>query len=121
MSQATGALGQTTSYTYDPNGNLIVVTDPLANVTGAAYDPLNCLIGTINLNRGVTAYGYDPQSRLASVTDPRGLVTSYAHDGLDDVDLDQQPGHWRHGEDVRCGRECRHLDRRARQDHDLHL
>lgn len=79
-----GAYNQTTQYTYDPNGNLISVTDPLNHTTVNAYDALNRLTQATDAASGVTRYGYDPLDQLRSVTDPRNLVTQYVVNGLGD-------------------------------------
>lgn len=48
-----------TSYSYDRNGNLLSVTDPLGNVTSYVYD------------------GYDRKIRM---TDPLGITTNWTYD-----------------------------------------
>lgn len=81
--KALGAQGQTTTFAYDGNDNLINTTDPLNHVTQQAFDALNRLIQTTDAAAGTTKYAYDPLDRLTSVTDPKGLATTYAYDGLD--------------------------------------
>ena len=83
LAKETGAQNQATSYTYDLQGNLTGVTDPLNHVTKYTYDNLNRLIRATDPNGGATAYAYDANDHLTGVTDPRGLVTSYTYDGLD--------------------------------------
>jgi YD repeat-containing protein len=78
------ALNQTTLYTYDPDGNLTSITDPLTHTTVNAYDALNRLTQVTDAASGVTRYGYDPLDQLKSVTDPRNLVTSYNVNALGD-------------------------------------
>ncbi|HRD73494.1 MAG TPA: hypothetical protein PK216_10770, partial [Aquimonas sp.] len=79
-----------TDHSYDANGNLTDIIDPLSTHTRQEYDPLNRLKKTIqdydaNLANGLnvsTEYSYDAQDRLRTVTDPKGLVTTYTFDGL---------------------------------------
>ncbi|MGH6839236.1 MAG: RHS repeat-associated core domain-containing protein, partial [Methylocella sp.] len=85
LKRTIGAQGQTTVNTYDAQGNLTKIADPLGNTSTYAYDALNRLAQAIDPNSGMTAYEYDNKNRLKGVTDPRGLVTSYTHNGLDDV------------------------------------
>ncbi len=80
----TGAVGQTTVYAHDKQGNLTSVTDPLNHVTNYAYDALNRLAEAIDPKGGTTFYGYNVHDDLKSVVDPRNLKTAYAWDGLDD-------------------------------------
>ncbi|MGH6839980.1 MAG: RHS repeat-associated core domain-containing protein, partial [Methylocella sp.] len=84
LKKTIGAEGQTTVYTYDNEGNLTAVTDPLNHVTTYAYDALNRLAEAIDPKGGTTFYGYDANDHLTSVTDPRDLKTVYKWDGLDD-------------------------------------
>lgn len=80
----TGAQNQETGYTYDREGNLTGISDPLGHGTGFFYDALNQKIEARDAAGGVTQYGYDQLNRLIGMSDPRGLVTLYAYDGLDD-------------------------------------
>jgi YD repeat-containing protein len=54
----------TTRYTYDANGNVLTMTDPLG---------------------AVTSYNYDANGNLLSVEDPTGHTVSYSYDGNDQV------------------------------------
>jgi YD repeat-containing protein len=80
-----GALGQTTEYGYDNQGNIVSIKDPLNKTTGNEYDPLNRLKKTTDPNSGSTLYGYNGQDALTSVTDPRNLTTAYVVSGLGDL------------------------------------
>ncbi len=79
-----GAQNQETDYTYDPQGNLLSVNDPLNHKTSFAYDTLNRRTATTDPNSGVTKVGYDVLDRLTAEQDPKGLTTGYFYDGLDD-------------------------------------
>jgi len=80
--QDIGALGQTTEYGYDTQGNVASVKDPLNKVTSNQYDGLNRLKQVTDPGLGVTQYAYNGLDALASVTDPRNLATTYSVDGL---------------------------------------
>ncbi len=86
-----GALGQTTSFTYDGNGNLISTIDPLGHATTNSYDALNRLTQVRDASQGMTQYAYDSAGNLAQVTDPRYLATTYATDGLGGVVQQMSP------------------------------
>ena len=82
LSGLIGAQGQTTGYTYDNNGNVKTVTDPLTHQTGDTYDALNRVIQVVD-PAGTTTYGYDAGGNLANVTDPRrSVITTYTYDGF---------------------------------------
>jgi RHS repeat-associated protein len=76
-----GAL-ENTLYTYDANGNLTVVKDPLAHSTTNAYDALNRLTQVTDPASGLTKYAYNLNNILNKVTDPRNLATNYTIDGF---------------------------------------
>lgn len=83
LSTETGAAtGETTTYTYDDQSNLLTVTDPLSDVTTYTYDALNRKSTIEDPASNTTTYGYDSQDNLTSVDDPRGLTTTYGYDGL---------------------------------------
>jgi RHS repeat-associated protein len=76
-----GAVGQTTQYGYDANGNRTSVTDPLGRTTVSAFDALGRLVQVTDPLNGATQYGYGGDL-LVQVSDPRQLVTGYGYDGL---------------------------------------
>lgn len=89
--QEIGAASQTTQYSYDDQGNVTGVTDPLNHPTANAYDALNRLIQVTDPNTGVTHYAYNGLDALTSVTDPRNLVTGYTVNGLGDLTQQSSP------------------------------
>ena len=76
------ASGETTSYTYDDQSNLLTVTDPLSHVTTYTYDALNRKSTAEDPASNTTTYGYDSEDNLTSVDDPRGLTTTYGYDAF---------------------------------------
>jgi YD repeat-containing protein len=88
-----GAQSQTTEYTYDDQGNVITVKDPLNRITTNQYDALNRLeqVTSPAPISAVTQYAYNGLDALTSVTDPRNLVTGYALDGLGNLNVQTSP------------------------------
>jgi len=82
----------TTTYTYDPYGNVLTMTDPKGNQTTYQYSSTYgdaYLTQTSNTVSGLTlttqyTYNFTTGDRL-SVTDPEGNMTSYTYDMLDRV------------------------------------
>jgi len=80
--QKQGMHGQSLTYAYDLNGNVVSVTDALSHATRYQYDALNRLTQLTDPNGGIAKYTYDLGDHVITVTDPRALVTTYAYDGL---------------------------------------
>jgi RHS repeat-associated protein len=78
----TAGAGQTTTLTYDKNGNALTVTDGLSHTTTRTFDALNRLATSADANGGVTTITYDPHNRITAVKDANGNTTSYVFDGL---------------------------------------
>jgi RHS repeat-associated protein len=78
-----GAQNQQTDYSYDPQGNLTHVTDPLDHQTNFGYDTLNRRVAATDAANGQTRFGYDALDRLTAEQDPKGLTTGYFYDALD--------------------------------------
>src|ERR1043166_3685507 len=71
-----------TTYTYDPNGNRVTMTDPVTNITTYTYDAVNRLVLTTNAAGDVTACTYDPVGNRLTTTEPNGNITTNIYDGL---------------------------------------
>ncbi len=89
--ESIGGANQITSYTYDSNGNLRSVTDPLNHVTQQSFDALNRLTHSTNSASGITTTSYDSHSRLLSTTDPNGANTTSIYDGFGDLIQEASP------------------------------
>lgn len=97
MTQALGADAAfaapgTSTYFYDPKGNLTQTTDPLGRIRRQTYDTLDRLAlvqephpSVVGATQGQIATAYDGQDRITGVTDPRALATGYTMDGLGNV------------------------------------
>ena len=81
----TAGAGQTTTKTYDSNGNVLTVADGLNHTTTNTYDALNRLSTSTDANGGVTTPVYDTNDRVVSVTDANDNATTYVRDGFGDV------------------------------------
>ena len=67
-----GSTGETTTYSYDYDGDLTAVTDGLSHTTSYAYDAMGDLITeTDPTGGGTTTYGYDLAGRMTSFDGPR--------------------------------------------------
>lgn len=95
-----GASGQTTSFTWDPNGNLLSAEDSLSNTVTFTFDALNRLATRTESNPlmhdlflgiddpapgGTTTFTLNAHNRLTNVQDANGNSTSYTRDGFGDV------------------------------------
>lgn len=71
-------------YSYDANGNLVRILDPLGHGTTFVYDALNRLVQETNPLTSVWQYTYDAVGNLLTRQDANGALTRYAYfaDGL---------------------------------------
>ncbi|MFD8237367.1 hypothetical protein ACFV20_36525, partial [Streptomyces sp. NPDC059696] len=74
-SSITDALGHTTRFTHEPNGNLAKITDPEGRETTFTYNGAGQLKTATDASDAVTAYAYS-NSDLTAVTDPEGRTTA---------------------------------------------
>lgn len=77
-----------TSYAYDPDGNLALLTDADGNVRHFAYDLLGRRTSAEDLHApsdttyGTYAYAYDPKGDLKTATNPDGTQVITTYDGF---------------------------------------
>ena len=79
-----GGVSQTTSFTYDKNGNVQTITDPRGYISYRSVDQLNRLTRYKDGALNISYISYDSHSRPLTVTDPKGNLTSYVYDGFGD-------------------------------------
>ncbi len=79
------AVGDTTTYGYDNQGNVRSIKDPLGNTTTYTYDALNRLKTIVDALNSTTSYDYDSLDNLLTVKDPLGLTTTYTYNVYGDV------------------------------------
>lgn len=75
-------LGNTTSFVYDSKGNLKTITDPKQQVTTFTYDAFGELTQITDALNQNTLIAYDSLGNLTSVTDPLGNRAQTAYDGI---------------------------------------
>ncbi len=88
---STDPLDHETSYAYDPDGNLRSITDPANHTTSYTYDDANQLTTTTRADSTPLAYGYDKDGNLTSQTDGAGHTATYTYDALDRVSSSADP------------------------------
>jgi len=77
-----GATAVTSSYGYDPLGNLMAVTDPMGNNWSNSYDSLGRRTASTDPDLGTWSYGYDDAGRLLSQIDAKSQQTAFSYDRL---------------------------------------
>jgi YD repeat-containing protein len=75
---------RTTNYTYNQYGQVLSIDGPrtdVSDVTSYSYDPQGNLISVSNaLNQTTTLGAYDPNGRVGTITNPNGLATTLGYD-----------------------------------------
>lgn len=74
--------GDTWSFAYDANGNLITSTDPLSRQTTYAYDSFNNLVSVYAPGGRTVSFGYDDTYRLTAVSDSEGNISTLEYSGM---------------------------------------
>ena len=69
-----------TAYSYDENGNLTGVTDPLGGKTVYSYDERSRLVKAVSPGGAETSYEYDSLSDLTAVVNAEGIRNTYTYD-----------------------------------------
>ena len=75
----------TTTSSFDPNGNIVGITDPSGNTTRIDYDLLDRPIRIVNPDDTVRTFAYDRSSNLIGVVDEEGVATLEFYDDLDQL------------------------------------
>jgi len=106
-------LNQTmTVYNYDPDGNLLQITDSNGNAHNYTYDAAcRRLTDSIVVNGQTltTHYTYEPGGKVASTTNPIGALTTYAYTATGQLKKQTNPDNtthfWTYFEDGRVNKE----------------
>jgi RHS repeat-associated protein len=80
-----GASSQTTHYAYNAAGMQTGLIDPMNNQYGRVFDGLKRLVSESGPLQYSVGYSYDAADRPLTITDSRGLVTSFVYNGFGDV------------------------------------
>ena len=79
----TDALGNTTTYTYEPVYNKVTsTTDPLGDVTTFTYDSFGNMLTRKDPNGNVTSYTYNSFGQVTQITDPTNQKMTFAYDSF---------------------------------------
>jgi YD repeat-containing protein len=82
----TDAAGQTTTYTYNPAGQLTAITNPLNQTTSFAYDAAGDLKTIVNAdNQTAASFSYDAFGRVRTYTDAAGWTVTCDYDAADRI------------------------------------
>jgi RHS repeat-associated protein len=74
------------TFTYDSNGNITTHTDALGNTTTYTYEPMfNKLTSTTDPIGNVSRFSYDSHGNLITSTDPNGATISYAYNSYGQI------------------------------------
>src|SRR5207245_1958293 len=71
--------GTVITYSYDPNGNRLSMTDP-HGVTNYTYDAMNRVLVINGTNGNTVKYTYDALGRRRTTTYPGGRTVTYDYD-----------------------------------------
>ena len=80
-----GAAGQTTSMSYDANGQPLSVTDPLQQATRQTLDGLRRPVTTTFADNSFVGQGWNGLDQQTHVVDPKGVQTTYQTNAFGDV------------------------------------
>ena len=75
--------GRSFDYSYDREGNLTEIVNPLGHKTRFAYEPqFQRLSQMLDAQGNPTRYDYDPRGNLRAITDAAGKAENWGHDAL---------------------------------------
>src|SRR5262249_334871 len=83
--------GNSTSFTYDKNSNVLTITNPRSYVTTQTWDSMDRLTTNTNAENDQSPIKYDSHDRPLTVTDGRSHVTSYIYNGFGDMIRQDNP------------------------------
>ena len=77
-----GSTAVTETFTYDPLGNLVAVTDPMGNAWSNSFDTLGRRTASTDPDLGTWTYAYDDAGRLTGQTDAKSQLIAFTYDAL---------------------------------------
>lgn len=77
--------GNTYSYTYDAVGNVTSIINPLGYKQTFSYDADNNVISKSDALNNSTYYRYDLVNQLVEVKTPKGNITKYSYDSMGNI------------------------------------
>jgi RHS repeat-associated protein len=80
-----GPLQSSTKYTYDSNGNMISMIDPLGNTISLEYSSIGKVTRRTDALGNTTAYTYDVRGNLVSETDAAGNKKEYVYNLMNQI------------------------------------
>jgi RHS repeat-associated protein len=83
--------GDSTSFTYDSNSNVISITDPRSHIAYRSVDQLNRVTKIKDAALALSSIAYDSHNRPLTVTDPKSNNTTYVYDGFGDTIQQNSP------------------------------
>ena len=86
-----GANGQTTSYRYDVEDNMVETIDALSFSTSFGFDALNRIFDVVDRSNSTTILVSNEANQITSHVDPRGLVTTFEYNGFGEVVREVSP------------------------------
>jgi len=85
VTSVTDPLGHVSMFTYDAHGNLLTFTDPNGARTSFAYDATGLPVSVTDTLGNIRSFGYDGLGNLTSITDPLGNASALAYDAVSRV------------------------------------
>jgi RHS repeat-associated protein len=86
-----GAVGQTTAFNFDANGEALSATDPLNQATRQTLDPLRRPVATTLADNASASQTFNALDQLTSITDPKGVGTQYERNAFGELLRETSP------------------------------
>lgn len=88
VTEEVDAMGHTTQYDYDPNGNLTAITNAKGGVTTMTYDDATDQLTSLAFAGSTKHYSYNKDGSLNTFTKPDGTRLNYSYDALGRITSD---------------------------------
>ena len=106
LATSVGASSQTTTLTYDADGNMTGVYDPLSHSRTKSVDALGRTLTMVDALTHSSTVAYDVQDNQTGAVDQRGVSTGYAYNAFNDLLAVSSPdrGTWTYAVDANRNR-----------------